>query len=202
MFYLVYCVDRPGSMALREELGEAHWAYMDGFAGELYARGPTLTADGAVATGSLHVVSLETDAAALAFAELEPNWRAGVYESMVVYRFEDLLGRSMWEFGGPAKERFLVIALGDGAELVARDMADVIVLGRLRALGDDGSGGGVGSGGGGGSGGGDVGSGRGVVGVGGCVQASDADAAAAMFRGSDVSVWPWRFGGRPDPGDD
>jgi hypothetical protein len=183
MFYFVYCADRPGSRALREELVEAHWAYMDGFAAGLYARGPTLTVDATAATGSLHVVSLESDAAALAFGELEPNWRAGVYESMVVYRFEDLLGRSMWEFTGPPehgppKERFLVMALGDGAELVARDPADVIVLGRLRALGDGA-----------------------VAGVGGCVQASDADAAAAMFGGADVSVRPWRFGGRPASGD-
>jgi uncharacterized protein YciI len=182
MFYFVYCTDRPGSAALRDELTEAHWAYMDGFAARLHARGPTLSGDGEAATGSLHVVDLPSDAAAREFGELEPNWRAGVYAAMDVYRFEDLLGRSMWDFRGPDGPRFLVVALGDGdAARVDRDQAGLIVLGRLRSAGD-----GV------------------PVGVGACVQAPDAVAAAAMLAGfaaREVSVRPWRFGGRPASSD-
>ncbi|WP_426503942.1 YciI family protein [Dactylosporangium sp. McL0621] len=178
MFYFVYCIDRPGSAALRGELTEAHWAYMDGFAGRLHARGPTLTVDGETATGSLHVVDLPSDAAAREFGELEPNWRAGVYAAMEVYRFEDLLGRSMWDFRGPEGPRFLVVALGDGdAGGIDRDQDGLIVLGRLRAVGDGGP-----------------------VGVAACVQAPDDRAAAMMlagFEAREVSVRPWRFGGRP-----
>ncbi|WP_433224102.1 YciI family protein [Dactylosporangium sp. CS-047395] len=176
MFYFVYCTDRPGSGPLRERLVEEHWAYMDRFAAELYARGPTLSPDGETATGSLHVVDLPSDAAAESFALLEPNWLAGVYESVVVYRFEDLLGRSMWDFTGPEGARFLVVAPEKPGTPGTRDVPmaeqDLIVLGRLRSLGDGA-----------------------VVGIGACVQAVDAAAVAEMFSGGVVR--PWRFGGRP-----
>ena len=34
------CYHRPGSLALRQELGETHWSHMDRYATELIARGP------------------------------------------------------------------------------------------------------------------------------------------------------------------
>ena len=36
--FLCYHRDRPGSLALRLELAEAHWAYMDGYESRLIAR--------------------------------------------------------------------------------------------------------------------------------------------------------------------
>ena len=68
MEFLCYHRDRPGSLALRYELGEDHWAYMDGFEAELIARGPTLAADDDTPTGSLHIVDLHNSAAGRAFA--------------------------------------------------------------------------------------------------------------------------------------
>ena len=56
--------DRPGSMALRLELAEEHWSYMDRYAERMIARGPTLTDDGETATGSVHIVDLPDPAAA------------------------------------------------------------------------------------------------------------------------------------------
>ncbi|WP_433075951.1 YciI family protein [Dactylosporangium sp. CA-052675] len=182
MFYFVYCADRPGSAALRDELVEAHWAYMDGFARQLYARGPTLTAGGGTATGSLHVADLPSDDAARAFGEREPNWRAGVYASMALYRFDDLLGRSMWAFPGPGGPRFLVVALGPGDPgALDRARDGLIVLGHLRSTGDGAP-----------------------AGAAACVQAPDAATAAAALAGfaaDELTVRPWRFGGRPAAGD-
>ena len=44
-------------------------------------------------------------------AELEPNNRAGLYGEHRIWAFQNLLGRTMWEFTGGADEpRFLVIA--------------------------------------------------------------------------------------------
>jgi uncharacterized protein len=40
MEFFIYCRDRPGSGALRSELAEAHWAFMDRYADEMIARGP------------------------------------------------------------------------------------------------------------------------------------------------------------------
>ena len=83
---------------------------MDGFADAMIARGPTLDSNREAATGSLHVLGLPGVDAAREFVALEPNNLAGVYGEHMVRRFENLLGRSMWEFPGQAGEpRFLVM---------------------------------------------------------------------------------------------
>ena len=41
MEFFCYHRDRHGSMALRDELLKEHWSYMDRYAAELIARGPT-----------------------------------------------------------------------------------------------------------------------------------------------------------------
>ena len=43
---------------------------------------------------------LDSAALARAFAFEEPNYRAGVYSEMLIRRFENTLGRTMWEFPG------------------------------------------------------------------------------------------------------
>jgi uncharacterized protein len=115
--FFVYNLDAPGTEALRDDdqLLEAHWSYMDRFANSMIARGPTLTPDRESTTGSLHVLGLPSLAAAREFVEREPNNRAGVYAEHWIWTFENLLGRTMWEFSGDADEpRFLVIARADG----------------------------------------------------------------------------------------
>jgi uncharacterized protein YciI len=67
MEFFCYHRDRPGSMALREELLEKHWSYMDRYAAQMIARGPTLAGDGDTPTGSVHIVDLPGPAAARAF---------------------------------------------------------------------------------------------------------------------------------------
>lgn len=142
MEFLCYHRDRSGSLALRYELGEDHWAYMDGFEAELIARGPTLAADGDTPTGSLHIVDLPNSAAARAFAFDEPNYQAGVYRDVLLRRWRNSLGRTMWNFpGGPVGgNRYLVLGLGEGpaADLaVPASQDDLIAYGPL--LSDDGT---------------------------------------------------------------
>ena len=110
--FFVYSRDAAGTAELRDdlELLEGHWSYMDRFADSMIARGPTLEAKRETATGSLHVLGLPGVDAAREFVALEPNNLAGVYGEHLVWRFENLLGRSMWEFPGQAGDpRFLVI---------------------------------------------------------------------------------------------
>jgi hypothetical protein len=110
----VYSRDAAGTAAVRGdgELLERHWSYMDGFAESMIARGPTLGQDRETVTGSLHVLGLPGVDAAREFVAGEPNNRAGVYAEHSIWRFENLLGRTMWEAPGDADEpRFLVIAL-------------------------------------------------------------------------------------------
>ena len=66
MEYFFYCRGRPGTEALADELAEAHWSFMDGYAEAMIARGPTLTPDRTTWTGSMHMVDLPDAQAARA----------------------------------------------------------------------------------------------------------------------------------------
>src|SRR4051812_42106978 len=109
MEFFCYHRDRPGSLALREGLLEEHWSYMDRYATEMIARGPTFAGDGdgdgdgdggGAPTGSVHIVDLPGPAAARAFAFDEPNYQAGVYRDVLLRRWRNMLGRTMWDFPG------------------------------------------------------------------------------------------------------
>ncbi|GIF76464.1 YciI family protein [Asanoa siamensis] len=178
MEFLCYHRDRPGSVALRDELVEAHWSYMDRFEAELIARGPTLADDGDTPTGSVHIVDLRDPAAARAFAFDEPNYQAGVYRDVLLRRWRNLLGRTMWEFPGGRGDGYLVLGLGagPGADLTVPDSADLVAYGPL--LSDDGTA---------------------WLGTALLARTPGPDAARALLtadRYADVEVHNWTFGGR------
>ncbi|WOX26343.1 YciI family protein [Streptomyces solicathayae] len=181
MEYFCYHRDRPGSARLRRELIEAHWSYMDRYEKELIARGPTFAAGGDVPTGSVHIVDLPDPAAARAFAFDEPNYQAGAYRDVLLRRWRNTLGRTMWEFPGGREggDRYLVIGLGAGEPVDLDPPADrgaVIAYGPL--LSDDGSA---------------------WLGTAALLRAPDADTARAVLtagRYADIEVHEWEFGGR------
>lgn len=182
MEFFCYHRDRSDSVALRHQLAEDHWAYMDRYANELIARGPTLADDGETPTGSVHVVDLPDVAAARAFAFDEPNYQAGVYRDVLLRRWRNLLGRTMWEFPGgrDGGDRYLVLGLSTGRPIdldVAADRDDLVAYGPL--LSDDGAG---------------------WLGTAALVRAPDPATARGVLtpnRYADVEVHSWRFGGRP-----
>lgn len=179
MEFFCYHRDRPGSEPLREELIEAHWSYMDRFEAELIARGPTFV--GEVPTGSVHIVDLPDATAARAFAFDEPNYQAGVYRDVLLRRWRNTLGRTMWEFPGSrdGDDHYLVLGLGAGpaADLdLPTDRDGLIGYGPL--LSDDG---------------------ETWLGTAALVQAPDPDTARATLtpeRYADIEVHAWTFGGR------
>jgi uncharacterized protein len=193
--FFVYSRDAAGSAVLRDddELLERHWSYMDGFAESMIARGPTLGDDRETATGSLHVLGLPSVDAALEFVAREPNNRAGVYAEHSVWRFENLLGRTMWEFSGAAEEPRFLIIVGSHLELRKGDWPvrpeslppelreRLILYGVLTRL-DDAS----------------------LIGVALAVQAGDRKAVDALLAddrvglepGTDIEIHDWEFGGR------
>jgi len=108
--FFVYSRAVPTATEHDSTLDEEHWSYMDRFADRMIARGPTLAADRATWTGSLHILDLASAEAAYQFVELEPYNRAGLFEHHLIRRFKNVLGRTMWEFqGASADPRFLVI---------------------------------------------------------------------------------------------
>jgi uncharacterized protein YciI len=195
--FFVYSRDASGTEALRDDDGllEEHWSYMDRFAASMIARGPTFGTDRATVTGSLHVVGLPSVDAVHEFVALEPNNRAGVYAEHSVWRFENLLGRTMWEFPGASDEpKFLIIARSHGGsetaarcrpvplESLSTELREqVIVYGGLGTL-DDGA----------------------LVGVAVAVQARDGQAAETLLEQGragltafpSIEIHDWEFGGR------
>ena len=181
MEFFCYHSDRRDSAALRDELVEAHWSYMDQYAKELIARGPTLTGDGEAATGSVHIVDLPDSAAVRAFAFDEPNYQAGVYRDVLIRRWRNLLGRTMRDFPGgrDGGNRYLVLGLGTGqaadrAPPSGRD--ELIAYGPL--LSDDGTA---------------------WLGTAVLLRAPGPDAARAVLtagRYAVIEVHRWQFGGR------
>ncbi len=121
-------------MALRGELLEEHWTYMDRYATEMIARGPTLASDGDTPTGSVHILDQPNPAAARTFAFEEPNYQAGAYRDVLLRRWRNTLGRTMWEFPGgrTGGNRYLVLGLGAGQ---AADLAGPLDRDELIAYG-------------------------------------------------------------------
>ncbi|HET9140878.1 YciI family protein [Actinophytocola sp.] len=179
MEFFCYHRDRPGSAALRDELVEAHWSYMDRFAAELIARGPTFEGD--ITTGSVHIVDLPDSAAARAFAFDEPTYQAGAYRDVLIRRWRNLLGRTMWEFPGgrTGGNRYLVLGLGAepaADRTVPADRTALVAYGPL--LSDDGTA---------------------WLGTAVLLQAPDPDTARAVLtpdRYAAIEVHNWEFGGR------
>src|SRR4051794_6888702 len=97
--FFVYSRAAPSAADVEHDraLDEEHWSYMDRFADGMVARGPTLGADRETWTGSLHIVDLPSAEAAREFVEHEPYNRAGLFEHHTICRFNNLLGRTMFE---------------------------------------------------------------------------------------------------------
>jgi len=195
MDFLVYSRGAPvaGDSEDDPELDEQHWSYMDGFADGMTARGPTFGTDRQTWTGSLHVVDLPGSKAVREFVAREPYNQAGLFEEHFIWRFADLLGRTMWQFAGAADEpRFLVLAqAAEGrpkgprpvpvADLAPQLRERLIVYGALQDLDDEE-----------------------LAGVALAVQVPTrealdallADGLAGLADYGDVGIHDWEFGGR------
>ncbi|ACU74737.1 YCII-related protein [Catenulispora acidiphila DSM 44928] len=194
MDFFCYHRDRADSLALRMELLEDHWSYMDGFAQEMIARGPTVEGDDGsdgdggddgAPTGSVHILTLPDAAAARTFAFEEPGYQAGVYRDVMLRRWRNDIGRTMWDFpgGAPENDGYLVLALGPAATRPVADTpkvpdaAGLIAFGPL--LSDDGE------------------QWLGTIAL---LRAPSPDEARATAVGAEeyaeIEVHQWRFGGR------
>jgi uncharacterized protein YciI len=173
MEYFVYGRDRVGASGLKGQLTEAHWGFMDGYAKELIARGPTLTGqdDEAESTGSLHIVDLADDEAAQVFAYEEPYYKGGAFESVLLCRFNKLHGTTMWEFADAVESygRYLAITT---EELEKPSSEHLILYGELLAL-----------------------DGQTPLGHAALLEAPSLEAAAARFP-AGTQLHHWCFGGR------
>jgi len=164
------------------QMVEQHWSYMDQFAATMIARGPTFASNGTL-TGSVHILDLPDPPSARTFAFEEPCYQAGAYRDVLLRRWHNDLGRTMWDFRGsrPGSNLYLVLGFtlepaATATELPRRE--ELIVGGTL--LSDDAS----------------LALGAGVL-----LEAPDEDDARSILsddRYTGIEVHQWRFGGRPD----
>jgi len=195
MDFLIYSRGTAAAAVADDDpgLNERHWAYMDGFAHGMTARGPTLGPHRQGWTGSVHVVNLPDPEAAREFVAREPYNQAGLFEEHRTWRFANILGQTMWQFADAGDEPcFLVLArpaTDVPQKLSPVPLADLppelrerlILYGELRNLNDDEP-----------------------AGVALAVQAAtretlDAllgDARAGLADCHDVEIHDWEFGGR------
>ena len=182
MEFFCYHRDRPGSTPLRERMVEEHWSYMDRFAATMIARGPTFLDDETL-TGSIHVLDLPDPVAARAFAFEEPCYQAGAYRDVLLRRWHNALGRTMWEHQGRTAERTRYLVLGFTSEPTtdatpAPSGDDLIASGLL--LSDDGAA---------------------ALGAAVLLEATDEDGARQILSANryiGIEVHRWDFGGRPE----
>jgi hypothetical protein len=137
MDFLILSRGTPAAATAEDDpaLDEQHWTYMDAFADQLTARGPTLGPDRETWTGSMHVIDLSDPLAVQDFIAHEPYNCAGAYERHFIWRFTNLLDHSMWHFTrDPAALRFLVLiraTSGAVPELPSEMRERLVVYGSL-----------------------------------------------------------------------
>ncbi|MEV5569655.1 YciI family protein [Spirillospora sp. NPDC052269] len=182
MEFFCFHRDRVGSLPLREAINEEHWSYMDRFDKQLIARGPVFdSADEDILFGSVHIVDLPDAATARAFAFEEPCYQAGAFRDVLVRRWHNLLGRTMWDYPDFRDDSayFFVLGLGEGEPVdadVPSDQDDLVAYGPLYSDDD-----------------------TTWVGTAALVRATDEAAARAVLtadRYADIEVHAWTFGGR------
>lgn len=90
--FVLTCIDKPGSLALRMATREAHLAYVRPQADMLKLGGPLLDDAGDMA-GSLMILEAPDRAAVEAFSAQDPYTLAGLWASVDIRPFRMTLGQ-------------------------------------------------------------------------------------------------------------
>jgi uncharacterized protein YciI len=113
MQFLVLGFDKPGSNPKRMEVVDAHWDYMDRFEDAMIGRGPLLDKAGTTMIGSVHMLELDSVAAAHDFAHADPLAEAGVFREFFIKRWVSGLKRRQRDFSSqPDSEHYFVHGFG------------------------------------------------------------------------------------------
>lgn len=88
MLWIIHCVSKPNTEAIRERTRDAHIKYLDENikSGRLVFSGPTLSDDGNSVTGALYLVGCGSREGAMDFSASEPYTMAGIFQSVSITR--------------------------------------------------------------------------------------------------------------------
>jgi len=131
--YFAWGINKPGVKDERTALIKTHWDFIAQYDDELIARGPVMDeADLSKVIGSIHIADLPDQTAAEKFVYDEPFAKAGLFENIILERFQLELGRTQFEFKSmPDHPRFFIycpaIASGQAPETALSDAHRVYV---------------------------------------------------------------------------
>ena len=86
MLWIISCVDKPNTAAIREQHLQPHRAYLGSQKKILVLAGATQSDDGTSAIGSLFVVNVGSRAEAKSFSDGDPFTQNGVFSSVTITR--------------------------------------------------------------------------------------------------------------------
>lgn len=84
MLFAIICTDKPDSAAIRAQTRPDHLAYLNAHAAHIYCAGPTLDDGGETMNGSVLMMDFPDLAQARAFADNDPYFKAGLFDSVTV----------------------------------------------------------------------------------------------------------------------
>ena len=82
MHFVIFCNDKPGQLELRQENRPDHINYLKEHEDQIVAVGPTL--EGGVPNGSIIIMEFNDLEAAQTFADGDPYYKAGLFESVSI----------------------------------------------------------------------------------------------------------------------
>ena len=88
MLWIISCIDKPNSAALRGELLATHRKYLDGWNDKIFFSGPQETDDGTQFIGSFFILNVPSRAEAQRYIEGETFYVAGLFESVTIRRLK------------------------------------------------------------------------------------------------------------------
>lgn len=84
MLFMIQCVDKPNSLDLRLETRPKHIEYIHDHEERVFVAGPTLADDGTTMTGTVIILEAPDRAAAQAFTDGDPYFKAGLFASRTI----------------------------------------------------------------------------------------------------------------------
>lgn len=91
MMFMVQCLDKPDSLALRQETRPAHLEHLKGYLTHVIAAGPLLADDGETPVGSGYVLEFPDKPAVEAFFAADPYIKAGLYREVAIRPYRKVL---------------------------------------------------------------------------------------------------------------
>lgn len=91
MLFAFVCTDKPGKAELRQRVRAEHIEYMIAVVDQTVFGGPLLSEEGEMSLGSIFAIDFENRSAAEAFIADEPYTRHGLFESVLIRRWKQMV---------------------------------------------------------------------------------------------------------------